>query len=216
MINKEDIKEGLKFCLPTAILDELSMCRKNGEYYINKIGFFTEHNNVVFTVESVGKNLRDEICRISFSSTDDRFDKAYTWLPLEYIMKNGEKTVSPQKERELCRDDNKGFCLKPKKLIAEFIKEHPEGDSKKFCDIIVDMYNTYKAKSHDYGNSFAELFEECGMTYAYGHMKEKLERVKSLMKNEAKVKGEGMKDSLLDLANYAILTVMELERKEGE
>lgn len=43
---------------------------------------------------------------------------------------------------------------------------------------------------------------------------EKLERVKSLMKDEAKVKGEGMKDSLKDLANYAILTIMELERKE--
>ena len=56
------------------------------------------------------------------------------------------------------------------------------------------------------------IFKECGMTYAYGHMAEKLERVKSLMKDEAKVNGEGMKDSLLDLANYAILTIMELDK----
>lgn len=43
---------------------------------------------------------------------------------------------------------------------------------------------------------------------------EKLERINSLRKNEAKVKGESMKDSLYDLANYAILTIMELEKTE--
>lgn len=42
----------------------------------------------------------------------------------------------------------------------------------------------------------------------------KLERINSLRKNEAKVKGESMKDSLYDLANYAILTIMELEKTE--
>lgn len=52
------------------------------------------------------------------------------------------------------------------------------------------------------------------MTYAYGHLAEKLERINSLRKNEAKVKEESMKDSLYDLANYAILTIMELEKTE--
>lgn len=87
-------------------------------------------------------------------------------------------------------------------------------DANRFKKITYVMLDTYKAKNHDYGSSFSKLFKECGMTYAYGHMAEKLERVKSLMKDEAKVKGEGMKDSLKDLANYAILTIMELERKE--
>ena len=31
-------------------------------------------------------------------------------------------------------------------------------------------------------------------------------------KDEAKVNGESMRDSLLDLANYAILTIMELDK----
>ena len=43
---------------------------------------------------------------------------------------------------------------------------------------------------------------------------EKLERINSLRKNGSKVKGESMKDSLYDLANYAILTIMELEKTE--
>ena len=88
-------------------------------------------------------------------------------------------------------------------------------DADRFKEITDKMFETFKAKNHDYGSSFSNLFKECGMTYAYGHMAEKLERVKSLMKDEAKVKGERMKDSLLDLANYAILTVMEIE-KVGE
>ena len=93
--------------------------------------------------------------------------------------------------------------------------ENKKTDADRFKEITDKMFETFKAKNHDYGSSFSNLFKECGMTYAYGHMAEKLERVKSLMKDEAKVKGERMKDSLLDLANYAILTVMEIE-KVGE
>ena len=88
------------------------------------------------------------------------------------------------------------------------------GDAETFRAITNKMCNTFKVKNHDYGDSFHKLFEECGMTYAYGHMAEKLERINSLRKNEAKVKGESMKDSLYDLANYAILTIMELEKTE--
>ena len=88
-------------------------------------------------------------------------------------------------------------------------------DADRFKEITDKMFETFKAKNHDYGSSFSNLFNECGMTYAYGHMAEKLERVKSLMKDDAKVKGESMKDSLYDLANYAILTIMEIE-KGGE
>jgi hypothetical protein len=98
--------------------------------------------------------------------------------------------------------------------LLVFKTETEKSDADCFKTITDKMLDTYKAKNQDYGNSFSNLFKECGMTYAYGHMKEKLERVKSLMKDEAKVKGEGMKDSLKDLANYAILTIMELERKE--
>ena len=107
------------------------------------------------------------------------------------------------------------------KVTLDYLKDYigvlkNEPDARSFKKITDKLLDTYKAKNHDYDSSFSNLFKECGMTYAYGHMKEKLERVKSLMKDEAKVKGEGMKDSLKDLANYAILTIMELERKEEE
>ena len=105
------------------------------------------------------------------------------------------------------------------KVTLDYLKDYigvlkNEPDARSFKKITDEMYDTFKAKNHDYSSSFSNLFKECGMTYAYGHMAEKLERVKSLMKDEVKVKGEGMKDCLKDLANYAILTIMELERKE--
>ena len=96
----------------------------------------------------------------------------------------------------------------------EPVSENTDADC--FKEITDKMLEIFKAKNHDYGNSFAKLFKECGMIYAYGHLKEKLERVKSLMSDEAKVKGEGMKDSLYDLANYAILTIMEIEKNKKE
>lgn len=123
----------------------------------------------------------------------------------------------------LC-NDSLSKCIES---INQYLKEvHPkEGERKadsekedvdRFKEITDKMFETFKAKNHDYGSSFSNLFKECGMTYAYGHMAEKLDRVKSLMKDEAKVNGEGMKDSLLDLANYAILTVMEIDKNEKE
>lgn len=135
----------------------------------------------------------------------DSFDRAIDYLVVE----------------ALCNDSLRK-CIES---INQYLKEvhHKEGepvaypnkeDAERFKEITDKMFETFKAKNHDYGSSFSNLFKECGMKYAYGHMAEKLERVKSLMKDEAKVKGEGMKDSLLDLANYAILTVMEIDKQK--
>lgn len=112
------------------------------------------------------------------------------------------------------RMEHYGCSLDPIDVLSKLsaFTEQPTGDADAFRDITNGMYDTFKAKNHDYGNSFSELFAECGMTYAYGHLSEKLKRVKSLMSDEAKVKDESMRDSLLDLANYAILTIMELDK----
>ena len=112
---------------------------------------------------------------------------------------------------------SKKECFMSSKHSPDFLDvfvKSSTGDAEAFRAITNKMCNTFEVKNHDYGDSFHKLFEECGMTYAYGHMAEKLERINSLRKNEAKVKGESMKDSLYDLANYAILTIMELEKAE--
>ena len=104
--------------------------------------------------------------------------------------------------------------------VFSFFNEFPtntkvvKSDIDRFKEITDKMSDTYKRKNSDYGNSFSKLFGECGMTYAYGHLAEKVERINSLRKNDAKVQGESMIDSLYDLANYSILTIMEIEKRK--
>lgn len=72
----------------------------------------------------------------------------------------------------------------------------------------------YAAKNKDYGDSFGEGFQEYGLIMPSIRLDDKLRRYKQLIKQEAEVKDEGIIDTLLDMANYCIMTVIELENKE--
>lgn len=134
------------------------------------------------------------------------------------VKKDAEGEMSLKVDFELseetCKKLNKFYedLARIAKELAETGSEKEDAD--RFKEITDKMLETYKSKNKDYGDSFRNIFKECGMIYAYGHLKEKLERVKSLMSDEAKVKGESMKGSLYDLANYAILTIMEIEKQK--
>ena len=81
-----------------------------------------------------------------------------------------------------------------------------------FTEVYDRLTKTYIAKNADYGNSFTECYKKFGKAYAYGHIWEKMKRIESLRNQDAQVKGESIIDSLMDLANYCILTIMEMER----
>lgn len=82
------------------------------------------------------------------------------------------------------------------------------------CRELIDLYNR---KNHDYGDSFHKTFEEEGLAMCRIRMNDKLERFKTLSRGEeSQVRDESMEDTLLDLANYAIMTLMELRRSKGE
>lgn len=84
-------------------------------------------------------------------------------------------------------------------------------------EICEDLNAMFARKNHDYGDSFGELFAECGMVYAYGHLKEKLNRLKSLaLDGKKQAVDESVDDTLMDLANYAIMTSIEMKRTEQE
>ena len=78
-----------------------------------------------------------------------------------------------------------------------------------FMDITTNMAKTYAAKNHDYGNSFGQSLDEEGLAASRIRMGDKWNRYKTLSKtNDIEVKDESIEDTLLDLANYAIMTVM--------
>lgn len=264
MISREDIKEGLKFRMPSNTLK-----RKRQVEGFGNIPEFREPTQHLTTLKTPGGDKRYitpeiplfEVCGgsklISSAGKNDphcawvgeyikvrsvSLGKKPLYISLNDVMQHGlyvkgsdylryifsmENLKNDWTYNFICggsrsgckryRMEHYGFTSDPVGVLAKLsaFTEQPTGDADAFRDITNGMYDTFKAKNHDYGNSFSELFSECGMTYAYGHLSEKLKRVKSLMSDEAKVKDESMRDSLLDLANYAILTIMELDKKKS-
>ena len=104
---------------------------------------------------------------------------------------------------------------KDARAIPSFIdKRYDRSDA--FKQITDKMHETYKTKNADYGSSFDKSMDEFGITAAVVRMSDKMERLKSLTKKKAQVKDESVQDTLLDLANYAIMTVMYLKKHEDE
>lgn len=82
-----------------------------------------------------------------------------------------------------------------------------------FREITDYMYQIYEKKNADYGDSFSKTFEEFGLTASAIRINDKTERFKKLIKQDAQVQDESIKDTLLDLANYAVLTLIEMSKK---
>ena len=86
----------------------------------------------------------------------------------------------------------------------------------KHLSICNQLNAIYERKNHDYGDSFAKSYREYGMTMPCIRLEDKLNRLKTLVKSgDAKVADESVRDTILDLANYAIMTVLEMD-SEGD
>ena len=82
------------------------------------------------------------------------------------------------------------------------------------CEEINDLYDR---KNHDYGDSFHQTFVEEGMAMARIRIGDKFNRFKTLSRGgDQKVNDESIRDTLIDLANYAIMTVLEMEVAEHD
>lgn len=85
----------------------------------------------------------------------------------------------------------------------------------KFNDITEEMNALYERKNHDYGNSFSETFRKLGIISAATRMLDKMNRIVSLVtKDQQKVNDESLRDTLIDIANYAVMTIMEIDKKK--
>ncbi len=67
-------------------------------------------------------------------------------------------------------------------------------------------------KNKDYKNSFSDTWDEFGIISLVIRLNDKMLRLKQLSKYDAQVKDESLKDTLMDMANYCILGVIELEK----
>ena len=84
-----------------------------------------------------------------------------------------------------------------------------------FMDYITEMKDLYLKKNHDYDDSVSKTFDEYGLTSFLVRMDDKMNRIKTLIKvGDAAVTGEHIEDTLLDLANYAVLALTEIEYRK--
>lgn len=87
----------------------------------------------------------------------------------------------------------------------------------RFKQLTGEMCALYARKNKDYGDSFTEMYKEWGPMYPLSRMQEKLRRATQILRSgEAQVADEKVTDTLLDLANYALMTIMELKESKDD
>ena len=88
------------------------------------------------------------------------------------------------------------------------IKRHEE-----LCEKIHEIY---KAKNMAYGDSFGRSFDDWGLAAAAIRITDKFNRFINLAKRPEIDSGdEAITDTLVDMGNYCLMTVMELEKQNG-
>lgn len=86
----------------------------------------------------------------------------------------------------------------------------------KHMELCKELNKTYECKNRDYGNSFGETYEKLGIISAITRISDKHNRLINLCtktESERKVKDESIRDTLMDLSNYCLLTIIELDRE---
>lgn len=95
-------------------------------------------------------------------------------------------------------------------ITMDKIKLHKE-----LCE---KLNQTYEKKNQDYGDSFGKSFSKRGITAAMVRMEDKWNRLDNLTLHpeNIRVKDESIEDTLLDLANYCLMTYIELYKEKYE
>lgn len=130
----------------------------------------------------------------SFESMDKQMiEKIYSWY----------KELDPA----TCENDE-GDCCDGE---PNAINLHIDPKVARHYTICQKLNAVYKAKNHDYGDSFGDTYKKLGIISAVTRLSDKMNRLMSLaVSHDAQVKDEKIEDTLLDMANYAIMTLIEL------
>lgn len=121
--------------------------------------------------------------------SDNMLNKCYNWY----------KELDPSTKAECCDKE------------TDDLNSHIEPKVALHYAICQKLNQVYKAKNHDYGDSFGDTYKKLGIISAVTRLSDKMNRLMSLaVSHDAQVKDEKIEDTLLDMANYAIMTLIEL------
>ncbi len=90
-------------------------------------------------------------------------------------------------------------------------------DILKYKTIQEELLDLYCKKNADYGDSFYETYSKFGLITICIRLHDKLKRLESLSKKDevGEVEDESVDDTLRDIANYAIMTLIARSQKES-
>lgn len=94
----------------------------------------------------------------------------------------------------------------------------------KYMDVINKLKETFLKKNHDYGSSVKKNYDKFeaygkneGLKYVFGRIAEKHDRLENLIygAHTNQVTDESVEDTLLDMANYAILAAVSIQEHKA-
>ena len=116
---------------------------------------------------------------------------------------------------------NEGLISKPEHPEINFVKVErndevkPTNDAAKHMELCKYLNNLYATKNQKYGDSFSITVQKYGIIAALTRLSDKWQRFETLiLTKDPGTPDESIRDTLLDMANYCIMTVMELDQKE--
>jgi hypothetical protein len=71
-------------------------------------------------------------------------------------------------------------------------------------------------KNRDYDDSFSKQFAKYGVLSGLIRLDDKMSRLENLVNGAKDTVGESVEDTLLDVAGYAVLTLVELRKTKAE
>ena len=195
--------------------DKCTECDIEAAHIINDLSAKNEElQKELHTLKKVIETLQNELCQQAEESRNTMF---------ELCKERDEKAEEIRllklelQEEKIYRESFELSDRNDLPILNYYRNEGKAPDiASDFREIIEEMIQLYISKNKDYGNAFSQSYDEFGAVMALIRINDKLNRLKTLIKQDSEVKTESVKDTLIDLANYAVMTIIELERKNDD
>lgn len=230
----EQFEEDCKKCdlfYKQTIDEEIYLC---GNYIYNVMGYFkemeikqeeecdTEAAHIINELSGKNEELQKELHtqKVVIETLQKGVDELNETITESKIMIAKERDEKDEEIRVLnlelqkYKNDIKIVIEDRQKLECLLSDNANEtGSIADFREIIEEMIQLYTRKNKDYGNAFKQSYGEFGSVMCAIRINDKLNRFKTLIKQKNEVKTESIKDTLIDLANYAVMAIIEIERE---
>lgn len=171
-----------------------------GIYKVNGTSFDGK-GDVYDLVEEIEEETNCYVSRGYSSTTSKMTTNVTDDSPAKYEV----KYIPTEPESSILRQATKNIEWRPEGLIDESSALH-----QKIC---YELGKTFRDKNHDYGNSFEQSLNSHGLLASLIRVEDKINRFKSLINKDAKV-NESIRDTIMDCANYLIMTAMWLDKNK--